>query len=822
MDFATRTITAGGGPRTDEYTTAVLQDEKKLRYFRSRIAQSERHEQPLTRERLREIEEQGNQRKPLRPNHGPIYQVNIARSQKRWEAFARFRGEGEDWRELVKGISWRRKGLIDSFLHWALDHSRSRITTYSALQRYLLQTWTIYHKYTAEDIDERVMNHGTRLAQRLAVLYGLRREPAIKNNLGPGTFIYLVYFRMVIDRSTFNIGLNRLSDTLIRMFQMFAGVRTHELVYEPNRDNSNLKANYYDKCDAFADLETADKHARIRLKECWICGETDERTMGDGKDRFAMQVFFRFHKGENKEIRPTIFLFVEENLPLICPISSIIAKALAEGVIESGFDCAEKFFSTKLALPAVQIYWKREFWHPLKRSAYDYRTDKLGEAVGLPGKLHSYNYRRGQLQSLDTHFQQSIRNQAARHKPNSTIYERYYHNVRMNAVPQDAFMERGTTSPYLAVLNHLGVICDENAPTNVPDELMQAIGPDITTRRLEEEMSSLQARLEAMYGEACRAIGDNKAEYTELRRKLATARKNHRGKIHTIIRADYFKFRNDRELERQLKGNCEPQGPQPKPVVFSVPERRRLAEILGDLDEDLPRDMVIRRKIDAINAWVDYAWKVELKESTPLPMVQKQGVPAPPDHVDTRPTSDTTALQNALPPPRPPMPLTPPPPYAEAIADSSGSSVSVSKASSTRQKPDPCIFCGKKLSRIARMWDHVDSQHLAYYDGRPMPCPFLECKGKSLFNDRYSFKSHIYYDHHVALRPEEPGPGALVLGWVCESPGPPKTLKRNRWHNDEVRESPGTPRTPRIILKRKQSEEGPESPRKRRIVLKCS
>jgi hypothetical protein len=46
-----------------------------------------------------------------------------------------------------------------------------------------------------------------------------------------------------------------------------------------------------------------------------------------------------------------------------------------------------------------------------------------------------------------------------------------------------------------------------------------------------------------------------------------------------------------------------------------------LAEILGDLDDDLPRDVIVRRKMAVINAWVDYAWKVELKEAAPPPKV---------------------------------------------------------------------------------------------------------------------------------------------------------------------------------------------------------
>jgi hypothetical protein len=38
--------------------------------------------------------------------------------------------------------------------------------------------------------------------------------------------------------------------------------------------------------------------------------------------------------------------------------------------------------------------------------------------------------------------------------------------------------------------------------------------------------------------------------------------------------------------------------------------------MLGDLDETLPEDEIVRRKVDAINAWVDYAWKIEPKEPT--------------------------------------------------------------------------------------------------------------------------------------------------------------------------------------------------------------
>ena len=79
-------------------------------------------------------------------------------------------------------------------------------------------------------------------------------------------------------------------------------------------------------------------------------------------------------------------------------------------------------------------------------------------------------------------YRETIRNQGARHKHGSSTYQNTYLNRRINAVVQDAFLRRGTKSPYLNVLNHLGLKCDEGAPTTVYAEIMEAIGPDATVR----------------------------------------------------------------------------------------------------------------------------------------------------------------------------------------------------------------------------------------------------------------------------------------------------------------------------------------------------
>lgn len=183
----------------------------------------------------------------------------------------------------------------------------------------------------------------------------------------------------------------------------------------------------------------------------------------------------------------------------------------------------------------------------------------------------------------------------------------------MNAVVQDAFLGRGTESPYLNILNHIGLQYDENAPTEVPDEFMRAVGPDSTVRRLEEEWSALEARLQAKYGKSSLATGADKAERDKLANKLRAARQRQRRSVAQMLRHEHFEKKNGEELNRQLRGIQGPQQPLQK-IIFSLPERRRIASILGDLNEDLPEEDIVRRKVDAINAWVDYAWKIEPKE----------------------------------------------------------------------------------------------------------------------------------------------------------------------------------------------------------------
>ncbi|KAF2179593.1 hypothetical protein K469DRAFT_533213, partial [Zopfia rhizophila CBS 207.26] len=120
----------------------------------------------------------------------------------------------------------------------------------------------------------------------------------------------------------------------------------------------------------------------------------------------------------------------------------------------------------------------------------------LAQARGFPGRFQSYNYQRGNLEILD---------RKAHHRPNSAVCQRHYANAMRNAMSQDAGLGRSTESPYLDILNHLGIQYDKNAPMGVSDEEMGIIGPDSTILRLEREWSALEAALQAKYGKSTKA-----------------------------------------------------------------------------------------------------------------------------------------------------------------------------------------------------------------------------------------------------------------------------------------------------------------------------
>jgi hypothetical protein len=332
---------------------------------------------------------------------------------------------------------------------------RGRIRSLATPRRYLRDLSALYFRFTGSELDERVRGYMLQIAkQELVSKFGLRTEPKHKNIMGPRCFTYLVHFTWVRSRKPFKIGLDRLDDVLCRMFKMWTGCRSHELVW-PKRNTEKYLQRYLEESDAYTDLDDGtDPYMEKVPKCCWVCGGVDDRTLpqykvlcweditvrilsdpenNGGRDMFAMDVLLRFHKGHNNETVPTTYHFIEEPYPLLCPIVHILGKACAEGVIDWDAlyvdasrmeidSIVEKLFQTKIRQPSVEIPWKKEYLHapvfrrtafgpdgrpmktdePITKAILDNNAERQGKEAGLPDKPQGYDYRRGNLENLDS------------------------------------------------------------------------------------------------------------------------------------------------------------------------------------------------------------------------------------------------------------------------------------------------------------------------------------------------------------------------------------------------------------------------------------
>ncbi|KFH42935.1 hypothetical protein ACRE_063270 [Hapsidospora chrysogenum ATCC 11550] len=100
-----------------------------------------------------------------------------------------------------------------------------------------------------------------------------------------------------------------------------------------------------------------------------------------------MQVLLRFHKNHNNEMVPTWYPFAEEKLPVLCPITHVLAKALAEGQV------------FRQTVESVEGPVKSD--EPVTAGMFDNNSNKLGTSAGLRGRFQSYCYRRGNLNIFD-------------------------------------------------------------------------------------------------------------------------------------------------------------------------------------------------------------------------------------------------------------------------------------------------------------------------------------------------------------------------------------------------------------------------------------
>ncbi|KFY65136.1 hypothetical protein V496_02779 [Pseudogymnoascus sp. VKM F-4515 (FW-2607)] len=483
------------------------------------------------------------------------------------------------------------------------------------------------------------------------------------------------------------------------------------------------------------------------------------------RDVLAMEVCLRNHKGADLKPKPTIFLFRENALPIFCPISHVLARAIRDNaVLVEGYTSPEPFFATNLrrmGMKAMRVNWKPEWlkrpifrksvlksgvWVKSKTEPFDYSLfnfclQRCGKDGGLEDIITSYCFRRALLNAANGVASDAVRDQIARHNPGGGVFNFAYLNEAVNFNTQDTYLgefgedvsEDGLTRAF----THMSLRCHPGAPSGAPPELLhQLLATDTHIVSLEQNFSELRNQIKADYGFIYLAPAEIKLEHKHRQQQLNNARKSLTDELHATFRRDYFSRIHNEMMKMSLNqatnqtATDEPGNGTEPMVQHQLKERNELQAVLCDFSRDLAPHVIVSRKITAIKLMIALASRQE--PQTRMPRY-------------TSPHEDPVKKE-----PLSPAPSAEPFPQLDEIPFTLGK--------------DQCIFCigneqysyekrTRTFKRTSHLWDHVENVHLQHLDA-VTACGHHVCKAQGLvLNNVTEFKIHVKEVHGVSLRP---------------------------------------------------------------------
>ncbi|KAG5748063.1 hypothetical protein H9Q70_009255 [Fusarium xylarioides] len=474
--------------------------------------------------------------------------------------------------------------------------------------------------------------------------------------------------------------------------------------------------------------------------------------VGYGRDVLAMEVYFRFHKGSDNKPKPTVFLFREHPLPMLCPISHILARALRDDAIQvNGYRAAEPFFSTRLGKDAVKVHWKsstlkspvfrksirtehgtwtKSLTDPMKYATYAFYLDRIGRDLGSEEKWMSYCMRRGNANAIIGIAPDPVVDQVMRHDPMTGCLANAYLNHRVGFNVQDAYLERDPSADGLTrAFTHMSIRCNPEVPKEIPKSVLDLLPLDLDITELSHQIKRKAYEMKSSYRFIWRAPGAQQEEYARMRQDLINAEKRYRAEMTTVYQEACRCRFHDEELERQLQKVYTEKGAELM-LKYRLVERTYLQKLLCDFDTNQSVREVTERKIRAINGMVALARRREVRRNTLKGEAEHRPIMYASEQEVT--VSTGTKLKQTVP----------------LILEKT-----------------QCIYCvgderlsyadrTRKFSRVSHMMSHVENVHLRQEPARTAwVCHHPECRPLGDFlKSLEHFKHHVQEVHGVKLR----------------------------------------------------------------------
>jgi Protein of unknown function (DUF3435) len=308
-----------------------------------------------------------------------------------------------------------------------------------------------------------------------------------------------------------------------------------------------------------------------------------------------------------------------------------------------------------------------------------------------------------------------------------------YINERIQCDVQAAFLGRPSADALLKSISHMNRDVDPRAPIKLTqcevDELK--IRPLIVELRQRRDTLSKEARtLHGTLKKAKTAESVVYKLYKEADSDLKNAKMNLKRSRLQESRAEFFDRIETEDARRQLNMlalDLKEEEWKPIQAELTLPERRRVAEILCKSPSDLTPQGKVNHRILAIEALVSLCHKKELPQKQKICRDRNWGVlPTPEPTIKHSPGST-------------PIPMLAP--------------IAVTNKA--------CIFCicktgqRQEFSRPRKAREHVERQHLRFFrDDDLIPCPDSYCRSSGIVIFGHShFKNHVATVHGCSLLP---------------------------------------------------------------------
>jgi hypothetical protein len=136
-----------------------------------------------------------------------------------------------------------------------------------------------------------------------------------------------------------------------------------------------------------------------------------------------------------------------------------------------------------------------------------------------------------------------------RHDPYTGMFSGSYLNHRVRFNVQDAFLEEDLSDDGLTrIFTHMSITCNENAPSRIPKEVINALPPDPEIVKLERRHKELKHMIQHRYKYISRAPDiDIVKEYKQLGPEIRNKRKERNDDLSKKYREEFFYQSHNKE-----------------------------------------------------------------------------------------------------------------------------------------------------------------------------------------------------------------------------------------------------------------------------------